>query len=481
MAEEKQASAAKVFFVKHGEKVGLGVAALALVAYLVMGVLMAKEDPTPNQVSREVKRIKSDKESPHPEDPDFKSPDVKPWSDIAVKPWNNVVASARGGNDYAGSALPELVYKEDKPPPVQIRGVRIPEIVFGNVEVALDSVTVSWTVKNFTLAEERAITTREKADILKIKEVVVERQVNGGKWEEVARVDPKTTTFKDTKIEPKSKYNYRVTSIPEPDKLNRPEAKGMTVGTSTPASTLGIWKVSFSNPSKPAGSAKGMVYVTIEKYEKGRGKVEKRRIHYAGDKIGWWAETEGAEPTSLHLVSEGGRSFKVDFNTGMDLVSIEPAKVTVDIKKCKPEFDKTTGNKIGCKEVIEKRGFDVYEIVYKDEDGTHKVHSPNPRDSARGQDELCEDHGGKKIIAVLPGPKPDRPDEPKVDPAVVKAQKREADADKIYKDAEKAEAAKNKAQAIALYEKLLTEFADTEFVSKGKKAVIEERLAVLKQ
>ena len=66
-------------------------------------------------------------------------------------------------------------------------------------------------------------------------------------------------------------------------------------------------------------------------------------------------------------------------------------------------------------------------------------------------------------------------------PAVVKAQKREADADKIYKDAEKAELAKNKAQAIALYEKLLTEFADTEFVSKGKKAVIEERLAVLKK
>jgi len=480
MAEEKKESAAKAFFVKHGEKVGLGAAALALVAYLVVGVLMAKDDPTPKQVDREVRRIKDDKVTSHDKDAEFKAPDSKPWSDTAVKPWNNVVASARGGTDWVATGLPEFKLKEIAPVAIKIRGVRIPEIAFGNVEVSLDSVILTWSVKAFTPAEERTLA--RDNDILKLKEFVIERQAAvGGKWEEIGRVtDLKTTTFKDTKIDPKTKYTYRVTSIPEPDKLNRPEAKGMTV-TGSAVSTYGIWKVSFINPSKAAGSAKGMVYVTIEKFEKGRGTVSIRRIHYAGDKIGSWAETEGAEPTSTHVVSQGGKSFKVDFNTGMELVSIEPAKVTIDIVKCKTQFD-NTGNKIGCTELKEKRSFDVHEIVYKDDDGTHKMHSPNPKDSPRGQDEKCEDHGGKKIVAVLPQPKATDPttEAPKVDPAALKAQKRETDAEKLFKDAEKAEAAKNKAQAISLYEKLLLDFADTDFVSKGKKTAIEERLAALK-
>jgi hypothetical protein len=95
------------------------------------------------------------------------------------------------------------------------------------------------------------------------------------------------------------------------------------------------------------------------------------------------------------------------------------------------------------------------------------------------QDQLCEEHGGKKPVVNLPGP--GQPEQPKEDPAAVAKAKRETEASKLFDDAQKAELAKKKSEAIAIYEKLLKLYADTDFVAKGKKGTIEDRLAFLKQ
>jgi hypothetical protein len=258
----------------------------------------------------------------------------------------------------------------------------------------------------------------------------------------------------------------------------------MSVTTEAPAQTLGIWKLTFRSPSRPENAEKGgMVQIVIEKFEKSLGKkVTTSRIHRDGDKIGWWPDGGEAEPVAKHKVFESGKAYTVDFDTGATLVSVMPKKVTIEVKKCKAKMGPS--GKEGCDTVTEKRTFDVYEIFVKDEEGDKKFLSPNPRETPNGQDQFCEDHGGKKIITTLPGdPKPQDPAvpaPPKVDPAAELAKKKEAEAEKLWKDAEKALAADNKKAAIAIYEKLLSkEYAGTDFVAKGKKAVIEEKLAQL--
>jgi hypothetical protein len=491
MAEEKKAG--KELLTKHGEKIGLAVAALALVAYLVTGVLMAEEDRNVKDVRSQSTRLEGEKSKRHAEETPI--PDARPWKTEAVAPWNQVVESANRTpvDNWVAFITTEPKGTGLDKPIERKRLAFAPTINFGDVQVNLDNVTMSWTVKDFSPAEITKIK-KENNDPVKLSHFVVERRKGGGAWEVVAeKLDLKTLTWKDTKIDPKTAYEYRVTAYTaDPLFMKAPNGeqtgKVMTVGTSAPAQTLGIWKLAFRSPSRPENAEKGgMVQVVIEKFEKALGKkVTTSRIHRDGDKIGWWTEGADPEPVSKHKVFEGGKAYTVDFDTGATLVSVNPKKVTVEIKKCKPKYDASTGNKEGCDTIGEKRTFDVYEIHVKDEEGDKKFLSPNPRETPNGQDQFCEDHGGKKIVAALPGDAPKKPDEPaaapapKVDPAAEAAKKKEAEAERLWKEAEKLLAADNKKGAVAIYEKLLSkDFAGTDFVAKGKKAVIEERLATL--
>jgi hypothetical protein len=177
------------------------------------------------------------------------------------------------------------------------------------------------------------------------------------------------------------------------------------------------------------------------------------------------------------LSTKTGRSIEVDFNMGAQLLTVNPVKLVVDVKRCKPIFDKSTGNKTGCDQVIEKRNFDTALITYKDDEGMHKIHVPSPS----SLDQLCDEHGGRKIIVAPPsGDKPATPDEPKTDPKEAMKAKKEMDAEKLFDEAEKA-LDKNKALALTCYNRLMKEFIDTDFVKNNKKSTIEERIAALKK
>jgi hypothetical protein len=183
------------------------------------------------------------------------------------------------------------------------------------------------------------------------------------------------------------------------------------------------------------------------------GKVEKSRIHYDGDQIGWWAETDGAEPVSRHRVpAKGGKAIDVDFDTKATLMSVAPVKLQVEVKKCKAIYDK--GAKTGCEQIIEKRNFDTYLITYKDDEGVKKIHVPSPNIL----DQLCEEHGGRKIMTTLPGSggtTDKKDDEPKVDPKEAARLKKEEDAAKLFEQAEAA-LEKNKSLALTTYQRLLS-------------------------
>ena len=487
MADATKANAAKEFFEKFGEKLALGVALLILVGYAAIAFGMSSEDPGLGAVEKNIKAIEKEEKTPHP---DMVAPNTENWQAKAINPWNTVVTSARSADDWGaflvtkaeGTGVKREIAK--KPPCI------VPQVAWGNAEVAIDSITVTWAYKDFTREELQKLSReKEKKDTAKASHFVLERQVGGGKWEVVNdKLDVKIQSYVDTKIEPKTKYAYRVTAYstdklylehggpidPETGATANPEGK-INVVTGPQISTLGIWKLTFKNPMKQP-DAKGMVYVLIEKFEKGHGKVEKAHMQYDGDLIGSWEETQGAEPTTKHRVNvKGGKSIEVDFNTNTTLISVVKVNLPVEVKRCKPIYAKD-GNKTGCEQVVDKRNFDTSLITYKDDEGVKKVHVPSPA----SLDQLCEEHGGRKITTTLPkDTAKDSPDEPKVDPKEALKAKKEAEAEKLFEEAEKA-LEKNKQLAKTYYTRLMSaEFKDTDFVSKNKKPIIEERLAGL--
>ena len=490
MADAKKGNQAKEFFEKFGEKLALGIALVVLVGYAVMAFGMSSDDPGLGNVEKNIRAIKKEESIPHK---DMMSPDSENWQAKAINPWNTVVTSARGADDWTGFLVTKPEGKGLEKAVIKKIPVVVPPVVFGGAEVAIDSITVTWGYKDFTNQEKQKMAREKpenKTEPAAASHYVLERQTGTGKWEVLAdKLDIKTQQYVDNKIDPKTKYQYRVT-LYSSDKayLERggavdgvtgatpnPEGK-VNVVTSPQVTTMGIWNVVFTNATKLADAAKGMVYVKIEKFEKGVGKVETKHIHYDGDQIGSWAESDGAEPTSKHRVNVKSKSIVVDFNCGWTLISVNPIKLPVEVKRCKTIFG-PGGVKTGCETIIEKRLFDTAAITYKDDEGQKKIYSPSPG----SLDQLCEEHGGpKKIVVQRPDAPSDTPEAPKQDPKEAAKAKKEAEAEKLFDEAEKA-LDKNKPLAAQYYNKLLKEYGDTEFVARSKKATIEERLQSLKK
>jgi hypothetical protein len=487
MVDAKKGNAAKEFFEKFGEKLALVIALLILVGYGIIAFGLGDDDTQLRDVEKYKKEIEKEQKASHKE---MTAPDTENWHAKAINPWTTVVASASAAPDWTGFLITKAEGKGLPKTVIKKIPVKIPPVAFGAADVAIDQISLSWTYKDFTPQEiQKMSREKEKTDAAKASHFVLERQMSGGKWEVLAdKLDVKVQTFIDSKIEPKSKYMYRVTAYstdknflerggsidPETGATANPEGK-INTAMSAQVQTLGIWKITFSNAMKKE-DAKGMVYVKIEKFEKGYGKVEKAHMQFDGDQIGFWEETAGGEPTSKHRVpTKGGKAIEVDFNMAATLMSVAAVKLQVDVKRCKAIYN-PDGTKKECQQLIEKRTFDTHLVTYKDDEGVKKVHVPSPT----VLDQLCEEHGGRKIVTTLPGDTKDKPEEPKVDPKEVARQKKEADAEKLFEMAEAA-LEKNKSLALTSYQRLLSkEYSETDFVSKNKKAIIEERVAALK-
>src|SRR5439155_17746412 len=138
-------NAAKDFVTKHGEKVGLGLAAAALLAYLMVAVVFAKEDSSAQNLDHERNRIDGEKGKAHD---DFRAPNV-PTDTGKLAPWNTVT-TAKAGRDEVAKFTPELVEKPMDRPKEVIKKAAVPALSFGSSAVDFDGVTLTWSVKEFT-------------------------------------------------------------------------------------------------------------------------------------------------------------------------------------------------------------------------------------------------------------------------------------------------------------------------------------------
>src|SRR5215831_13770474 len=214
MADAKKGSKAKEFFEKFGEKLALAVALLILIGYAVLAFGMSSEDPGIGQIEKNIKAIKKEESSLHP---DMVAPNIESWQAKAINPWNTVVTSARPADDWTGSLITKAEGKGLDKPIIRNTPVVIPPVVFTGTEVAIDAVTVAWSYKDFTKQEEQKMAREKpenKTEPAKATHFLLERQVAGGKWEVVAdKLDVKVQNYVDSKIEPKTKYAYRVTAF----------------------------------------------------------------------------------------------------------------------------------------------------------------------------------------------------------------------------------------------------------------------------
>ena len=123
MAEEKKPSKSAEFFFKHGEKVALIVCALALVAYLIIGIAMAQEDTSGRDLDKQIRRIDTELRKSHD---DKKAPEAKTWGAEARQPWEKVIDINPPKNDWAGALATEIEDKPFKKVPLPMRGVKVP-------------------------------------------------------------------------------------------------------------------------------------------------------------------------------------------------------------------------------------------------------------------------------------------------------------------------------------------------------------------
>ena len=306
-----------------------------------------------------------------------------------------------------------------------VRRVTPPSLALGKTTVAHEGVTLNWEI-DASAADDEWPT--------RVVRYAVERKPTGSDtWTTLTDSgSPHDRSFTDANIEPRTRYTYRLTCTftdatsaapPDPDRI------GMTSAVTGPIETFGIWKLTVHT------ALKGQVYLTIEKFDRKLGRrVEKKHIHHAGDQIGWWKEAGSAGLVSTHRVSlGGGRVARVDFNTGMTLVSVEKKMATMEFDKCEAIYG-PGGQLTGCKQSkVTATILNTYEIVTVDDEGRHVLFHPDPAKNPRLKQQRCLHHGGEETPHALL-----------------------LEADRIWRsDPEK---------AIPIYRRLLDEFGETERV-----------------
>ncbi len=445
MADQKEPSAAKKFFMQHGEKVALGVAAALLVGYLVYAFALTEQDATARTLSGLTGEIKGQQEREHA---DLAAGKASSLTSSALAPYTNT-SKAEEANAWAtayatvGDVTPKWTEG-----PVAAKEIVLPAITIETkVNVELKGITVNFSPAAVDKDVDEAV----------IDSFIVERKGKSGKWDIIdGAVDGKATSFTDSKLDPKTVYSYRITAVtsdPKWKKNNSPDGHGKA-SNEVSATSLGIWEFSITTASPGRDDEEpGTAFLVIKKFDKDHGMVEVKHNHKAGEKIGVWEETKGKGDTGVHRISQsGGTSIEVDFGSGAELKKVENFSKDVKFKKCIPIFDKSTGTKTGCDTVEDKRKVSGVLVVIKDEEGkTVTIHRPE----LFVEDQLCEKHGGRKTGGNETSEEKEK-----------KAKDLLLIADKEYET--------DKKKAAASYKKLLADYGKTEIVKKDLKK-IEER------
>lgn len=526
MSEEKPPSAVRIFLSQHGEKLGLGAAIAALLAYLVLGVFAGGENKSAAQVRESAAKIEDEAGKEHallkaPMFPErTETRDNKPVKVVdelhdseILKYWEKLSLDGTliPAADWTASLLTKgeehkIPYEKPTETPLLLQ-----LLTLDKADTRLDGVTLTWTIKDPAKSDEKP------ADIAKIDTILIERVCPAtNKTETFTVKDLKSTSYSDKTVEKRTKYKYRLIPVTSDEKYREKFLTDRGSATrSLEVSTLDIWDLTFKNPiPKPADKPdeKGYVLIKIVKFDKEAGQVDRQSIHHEGDKIGWWKEEWEEEKTddfgrvtkvkkegviSKHKVTVGGRSFTVDFDTKMTLTSVKEIDFEFTRKKCNPKYDKTSGVLQSCEleEEKPKPKIKVKEVVWTDEEGKPQtLLDPDPADNPLGKDYLtCAIHKPKEA----PDPNREAKEKAEKDARQLLAEAEQSakayrdgmkKADNLDKDPKKAEEAKKvreeaqkaKGTAIERYEKFLNDYKET-FVYKENKTKAEKARDALKK
>ncbi|MBI2932478.1 MAG: fibronectin type III domain-containing protein [Planctomycetes bacterium] len=441
MAEEPKTSRLAVFFAQHGEKVGLGVAASALLIFFVFGVFLAE----PNTGIARVKsadgaiddRVRTSTESSPPKRTPQSGPALAPYVEVPpVTP----------GNNWAMSYVTRITVDPKKETGTErAKPAALPPLTLSVQEVSIDGIALTWSLGKVS---------DDKKEV-KPDYYVVEKKSGAGDWEEIARLrgDPKkktepSTAHTDTAWAPKTSYRYRVAAETEGVKATK------VVSNEVEARSVGIFQVTFRSIIPGHDGEKGKVWLEIVKSDQEYKRVSVSRIQVEGERVGWWPEKDGEEPTSKHYLSlPGGRGAEIDFDTGWTIKEIKEFKTVLEYVVCDPVYG-AGGVKIKCNKLKKTKPFSTSMLVYIDDEGRPQTrYAKEPK----AQDELCADCDGTPATT---GPTPEEIKE-----------RHEKAAQALLAEAEKAWAASEWRKAVDKYDELKKRFSDTEAFKKKAKAI----------
>src|SRR5436190_22761787 len=146
MAEPKKVSPAVTFLTNNGEKLALGVAVVLLVVFAVLWFGLPGEDPTIG-LDKSATSLEKEAKTPHQ---DMTAPNTENWQAKAVNPWTTLVASARPADNWGGFLVTKAEGKGLKKDVIKKVPVLVPPVSNIITEVAIDSITVGWSYKDFT-------------------------------------------------------------------------------------------------------------------------------------------------------------------------------------------------------------------------------------------------------------------------------------------------------------------------------------------
>ncbi len=456
MQDEGGAKGLNPVLEKHWEKIVLGVVIAAGVVYAGTQ-FSGSGNPAAKSVDAANAALKKKQGEPNPS---IKAP--KAWDAPKIPS----VAAAESAKVWT-PGQPTIFTPEIKRGPTEIVSFFFPSLTLSAPQSGTDGITLSWSLGQEQPDKAWKIQPHQpKPSTFYFQ---IDRRKKGeAEWQTLEKnAKGDSTRYIDTKTEPKTDYEYRVTLGCNDPKFSAKNPKNLTdkIGGPGAVRTPGIWTFNFSNvqsfPDAPDPKP-GQVYVTIRKFDRDAGWVEWRKIQYEGDMLG--VVKEGGVEVSKHRVpGKGGKPVIVDFKSGGVIKRITADKLLLyEYKKCKMVPDGMGGLICDGKPETIKASYKVNEVLFTDEDGKDQsdVHDSGP---GKIPDQFCEAHGG------APPPKEPSPTE--------RAAGREEAAGKLLDEADRLwDSAKveEKKHAQEKYKKLLADYGDTAGV-KARAADIKAR------
>lgn len=346
MREETDERGVRWFLGRHFEKLALGLAAAALLSYLLIGFNGAEAEAVPRGTR-----------------PSMPPPGFTPVADRAITTLRSV-ARADGAVDSAGTLLSKVI-SDPKPPwpkppvrPTLMAGVKLTATAESPYAVRLEG-------EVRPVDPEKA----KEARVVEVTGYALERRVRGTEaFASLREIGPGDASFTDHSVEAETDYEYRLV----------PRSGALRGAASVAAAAVPkIWSLRFQN------AANGTVQVWISKIDRDHGRVEKRFVHSAGERIGW----RGDSP--LHWITRKGEPLQVDLDTGLRLVSAERETREVKVRRCLRRVKDTV--LLPCVERTETRPVTTGVVVLESKEGRET----RTLEDLSVRDERCPRHRGK--------------------------------------------------------------------------------------